>query len=195
MKKKGLVIALSVMLVLCLAVGGTLAWLVNKTGPVTNTFTVGDINITLDETDYDDSTEGKDRDTANTYKMVPGNTLEKDPLVTVKANSEACWLFVEVVKSDNFDTFMTYGIADEWTPVDGVENVYYMQVAATTADVGFGVLEGDVVTVNNTVTKTMLNGLTEDTYPEITFKAYAVQKEAASTAVGAWTAAQNPDNY
>lgn len=92
MKKKVLSIV-AVVLVLCCAIGGTLAWLTDKTDPVVNTFTVGDINIELKET------------TTN-YKMVPGNTITKDPKVTVKANSEACWLFVKVEKSSNFDSFI-----------------------------------------------------------------------------------------
>ena len=49
MKKKAWLSALAVVLVLCCAVGGTLAWLTQKTDAVVNTFTVGDINITLTE--------------------------------------------------------------------------------------------------------------------------------------------------
>ena len=37
------------------AVGGTVAWLSVKTAPVVNTFTYGDINITLDETKLDEN--------------------------------------------------------------------------------------------------------------------------------------------
>ena len=65
MKKKAWLSALAVVLVLCCAVGGTLAWLTQKTDAVVNTFTVGDINITLTETERE-------------YKMVPGNTIDKE---------------------------------------------------------------------------------------------------------------------
>ena len=106
--KKKLTVSLAVLaLVACMAAGATLAWLTAKTSSVTNTFTYGDINIELKET------------TGESYKMVPGNTIDKDPKVTVKANSEECWLFVKVEKSDNFDKFMTYGIADGWTALAG----------------------------------------------------------------------------
>ena len=81
MKKKVLSIV-AVVLVLCCAIGGTLAWLTDRTNPVVNTFTVGDINIEL-----------KESENLN-LKMVPGNTIAKDPKVTVKADSEACYLFV-----------------------------------------------------------------------------------------------------
>ena len=88
MKKKGLVIAASVMLVLCLAVGGTLAWLMDNSGPVTNTFTYGKVDIELTET------------TGTEYKMVPGNTIKKDPFATVVKDSEACWLVVKVKETE-----------------------------------------------------------------------------------------------
>ena len=110
MKKKAWLSALAVVLVLCCAVGGTLAWLTQKTDAVVNTFTVGDINITLTETERE-------------YKMVPGNTIDKDPTVTVQAGSEACWLFVKVEKSANFDTFMTCAMATGWTALAGQEGV------------------------------------------------------------------------
>lgn len=176
MKKKMAIAATAIALVLCFAIGGTLAWLVDKTGSVVNTFTYGDINIGLAET----TTE---------YKMIPGNHIAKNPTVTVKANSEACWLFVEVKESANFDSFMTYTIAEGWNALDGSAGVYYREVAATTTDVDFEVLKDDKVTVNDDVTKEALNALTEDTSPKLTFTAYAVQKDGFNNAADAWTEA------
>ena len=173
MKKKVLSIV-AVVLVLCCAIGGTLAWLTDKTASVKNTFTVGDINIELTET------------TTN-YKMVPGNTISKDPKVTVKANSEACWLFVKVEKSANFDSLMTYDMADGWTELPSVTGVYYREVAATTAATDFSVLKGDSVSVKDTVTKADLNALTQNTFPTLTFTAYAVQKDNVADAATAWS--------
>lgn len=173
MKKKVLSIV-AVVLVLCCAIGGTLAWLTDKTASVKNTFTVGDINIELTET------------TTN-YKMVPGNTISKDPKVTVKANSEACWLFVKVEKSANFYSFMTYDMADGWTELPSVTGVYYREVAATTAATDFSVLKGDSVSVKDTVTKADLNALTQNTFPTLTFTAYAVQKDNVADAATAWS--------
>lgn len=66
---------LALVLVIGCAVGGTIAWLTAQTDPVVNTFTYGDINIDLKET------------TGNDYKIIPGVDIEKDPKVTVKANS------------------------------------------------------------------------------------------------------------
>lgn len=74
------------MLVVGCAVGGTIAWLTATTEPVVNTFTYGKIKIELTET------------TGTEYKIIPGVNISKDPKVTVKADSEACWLFVKVAE-------------------------------------------------------------------------------------------------
>ena len=61
-------------------IGGTVAWLVDKTDEVTNTFTYGDVNIDLDETDT--GKDGDGDDTTNEYEMMPGETIIKDPKPT-----------------------------------------------------------------------------------------------------------------
>ena len=172
MKKKTLALVLALTLLVAGVVGSTLAWLTDQTAEVKNTFTVGDINIGLTETTTD-------------YKMVPGNTIAKDPTVTVKANSEACWLFVKVTKSENLDTFITYAIAEGWTALPGVDGVYYREVPASAADQTFSVLAGDAVTVKSDVTRTMLETAKTDA-PTLTFKAYAIQKDHFATADAAW---------
>lgn len=181
--KKTLVLILALALVICSVVGGTMAWLIDESDPVTNTFTYGDINIDLDETDTE--LDGDDDDTTNEYEMMPGQDIAKDPKVTVKADSENCWLFVKLEKSENFDEFMTYTIADGWTQLyddDGseIEGVYYrFQGATDDVDTVYSVLAGDKVTVLETVTKADLNALDADedhvTYPTLTVSAYATQ--------------------
>ena len=170
MKKKTLALVLALTLFVAGVVGGTLAWLTDQTAEVKNTFTVGDINIGLTETTTD-------------YKMVPGNTIAKDPTVTVKANSEACWLFVKVTESANLDDFITYAIATGWTELEA--GVYYREVPASAADQTFSVLAGDAVTVKSDVTRAMLETAKTDA-PTLTFKAYAIQKDHFATADAAW---------
>ena len=178
--KKALFIMLSAALIVCATVAGTLAWLTDTTDPVVNTFTVGDINITLTESENLD------------LKMVPGRTITKDPKVTVNEGSEACWLFVKVVKSGNFDDFMTFEMADGWIALSGYAGVYYRNVDATNADTGFDVLKDNKVTVLDTVTKTMLEGVKNadgtpnENAPTLTFTAYAVQKDGIDDADTAW---------
>ena len=172
MKKKTLALVLALTLLVAGVVGGTLAWLTDQTAEVKNTFTVGDINIGLTETTTD-------------YKMVPGNTIAKDPTVTVKANSEACWLFVQVTESTDLKDFITYAIAEGWTALPGVDGVYYREVPASAADQTFSVLAGDAVTVKSDVTRAMLETAKTDA-PTLTFKAYAIQKDHFATADAAW---------
>lgn len=172
MKKKTLALVLALTLLVAGVVGSTLAWLTDQTAEVKNTFTVGDINIGLTETTTD-------------YKMVPGNTIAKDPTVTVKANSEACWLFVKVTESSDLKDFITYAIAEGWTALPGVDGVYYREVPASAADQPFSVLKGDAVTVNSDVTKEMLTAK-DFANPTLTFKAYAVQKDNVASASDAW---------
>lgn len=181
MKKKTIAVVLALVLVICCAVGGVLAWLTDTTDSITNTFTVGNVKIAL--------AEGEDLD----LKMVPGQDIEKDPKVTVEAGSEACWLFVKVEKSTVLDSYIDYTVDNGWTPLDGVKGVYYKEVDATTAANGavYSVLTGDQVTVKDAVTQQMMDDLnvTGATQPTLTFTAYACQSAGFETAAAAWAAA------
>lgn len=205
MKKKTLALLLSLVLVIGVAAGGTLAWLLDTTTPVVNTFTDSDINIELTETEG--KTEVSQGEYKYEFKMIPGWTIAKDPKVTVAAGSEACYVFVKVEESDNFDDFMTYNIdttvwtqlQDNSTPQQDVIGVYYKKLTATDAAAGWSdyVLKGEhktdctnktdacttcpnahgYVTVLTTVEKDDMNALQAEgaTYPTLTFTAYASQ--------------------
>lgn len=176
-------------LVCCFAIGGTVAWLVTETDPVVNTFTYGDINITLTETDTGDNDNNPN---TNKYVMVPGNEITKDPLITVEKGSEANWLFVKITRSDNFNEFMTYEIADGWTIVDGETDVYYREVSFSDENIEFNVIKNNKVTVKGEeVTKDKIDALTESTLPKLTITAYAVQKANISSVSEAWGIAKS----
>lgn len=184
-------IALTVVLVLCGIVGGTVAWLTDEAEPVVNTFTYGDIQIDLGETDT--GLDDDDDPNTNDYEMLPGQTIIKDPVVTVKAGSEELWLFVKLVESENFDTFMEYEMAEGWTALTGVEGVYYRHITAeevSEQDLEFHVIANDTIKVKESVTKEMLNELDKDpenpTYPTLTITAYAVQYAGNPTVEEAW---------
>lgn len=186
---KTVVLALVLMLVVGATIGGTLAWLTDTSEQVVNTFTDSDIDIELSE------------DTGNTYKMVPGYTISKDPKVTVLKGSEKCYLFVKLEKSENFDSFLTYEIAAGWTQLTdaegkNVDGVYYRVVDTTGQGTPISVLKGDKVTVLGSVTKTMMDGLSEANYPKLTVTAYASQyqknAESAFTVNQAWTNISTP---
>ena len=182
MKKKVAALALALVLIVCGAVGGTLAWLSDTTDPITNTFVAGgDIDITLTETDED-----------HEFEMIPGCAITKDPVVTVVKGSEACWLFAKVEKSENFNDFMSYEMADGWNALEGVADVWYRNVSENTdTDSAYAVLKDNAVTVLGNVTKDMLTNLTEENYPTLTITAYAAQLakgDSVFTAIEAWNA-------
>ena len=197
--KKKIALLMACVMAFGIAVGGTLAWLTDNTAPVVNTFTDSDINITLTETDTDSTKEGEQHD----YQMIPGYDIEKDPVVTVEAGSEACWLFVKVKESIGditigedkkvFADYLTYTVGatgvdgKTWAKLDDAgkleagETVYYLQVedlSDSATGVTYSVLAGDKVSVPGTVTKEMMDAIDGDDTgkrPTLTFTAYAVQ--------------------
>lgn len=187
---KPLALILALVLTIGGVIGGTVAWLIATPDPVVNTFTYGDINITLEETDTGLDNDGKD--TTNEYKMMPGQSITKDPEITVKSGSEEMWLFVKLEKSSNFDTFLEYTMAEGWTALSGVDGVYYQHITAedvATADKKIAVIKDNTVTVKYSVTKEQLNALDSGSsanYPTLTVTAYAVQYAGNATAADAW---------
>lgn len=186
---RGLMLVLALTLIVGVAGGATFAWLTAKTDPVVNTFTYGDISIELKET------------TGDSYKIIPGVDIEKNPLVTVKAKSEACWLFVKVEEED-WPTLtyvdgektvrkVNYDIADGWTKGDGTNipaNVYYREAAANDANQEFPVLKDNKITVSDTLTKKEIKDIPTTTTPKLSITAYAIQKDGMDTAAKAWAA-------
>lgn len=173
---------LALVLVIGCVAGGTVAWLVAETKPVVNTFTYGNIDIALTET------------TGTSYKIIPGTDIPKDPKVTVKGGSEACWLFVKVEKVGDIGTSTTdpvrYAIDTGWAQLkdkDGkdVSGVYYRLVDAVDNDTAFNVLKDNKIIVSGELTKETINGYAVQ-QPKLTFTAYAVQKENIPTAADAW---------
>lgn len=189
-KTKILIVSIAILAVFFTAISGTIAWLTSKSETVTNTFTYGDINISIKETD----TKDDDKLNTNTYEMVPGNKITKDPLITVAANSENCYLFVKLDKTANFDNFMEYQVLEGWSLLEGTNNVYYKEVSKSENKQEFYVLKDNTIIVKESVTKRMLNELDRSgtqNFPKLNITAYAVQRDstidAISTAAKAWS--------
>lgn len=169
-----LLTALAALLLVTLTIGGTMAWLTDNSESVTNTFLASDINVELSETQDTDN-----KPLSESFKMVPGANITKEPKVTVKSGSEKCWVFIKIEESANLRNFITYTMDPAWTKVettDGIVYKYNTVVDASTGDVVIdNVLANDRVTVKDGVTKQMM---TENfTNPTLAFTAYAVQSE------------------
>ncbi len=174
-----LLVACAVLLV-SLSVGATLAYLTSQTGVVTNTFTVGSVNITLDEFKVDeygvaDTTVARVQ--TNTYKLIPGHTYTKDPTVHVKAGSEVCYLYVKVTNDiaaiEADPTIAAQMEANGWKPLEGVPGVYYY---GTTVDARNATKDVDVVVFENFKIKTDAD-ISTYAGKTVTITAYAIQAD------------------
>ena len=172
-KKKKLTTSLAVALAALLLIGGgTFAYLQSNTEDVVNTFNANQVTVELTET------------TGGDYNIIPGTTQEKDPKVTVD-NSIDAYVYVEV--TDTTDGLVTYSIAEGWTLLDGYDDVYYREITASESEQSFNVLAGDQVTYSADLeNEDMLDGDTLKKDLNLTFKAYAIQKEPFDDAVAAW---------
>ena len=199
---KKIIAMLSVFIMLALvvigrSVSGTVAWLVSQSESTVSTFTLGDINITLAESDFG----------SQPIKIIPGIDIKKDPKVTVMANSEACWLFVKVEESNwpdckeaNGTRKVSYSVNNGWSALEGTSGVYFREVSAEDAQKGMDyiVLAGSencpsgVIKVSQELTKEEINSISSyGNQPSLTFTAYAVQRAGIDTAAAAW-ATVNP---
>ncbi|MCI6094700.1 MAG: SipW-dependent-type signal peptide-containing protein [Clostridium sp.] len=215
MKKKLLIMSVAMVLVCAFAVGMTIAYL-TSTDEVVNTFTVGNVRIQLDEADVDeygeqlyDSETGSPapRVKANSYKLIPGHTYNKDPMVTVLRGSESSYIKMTVTftKADALDAifgtdganltsiFKGYNPAN-WIYKGNTEDTtantrtyefwYKETVAAPTADVALDALF-DSITVPGAITNTQLGTIEGMT---ITVNAYAIQADGFDNEDDAWAA-------
>ena len=173
----------AIVLVIGCTAGGTVAWLVSKPDPIVNTFTIGNINAKLTET-------------TKAFNIVPGVDIAKDPVATVEANSEDCYLFVKLTEknwpafteADNTTRKVEYKIAQGWTELE--KGVYYREVTKSGADQVFHVLKNDKVTVSSTLTKENADAIKAAGTPELTVAVYAVQKAGMKTPAEAWATAK-----
>lgn len=208
-RSKALILTLCAVLLVAASMLGTMAYL-TSTDEVENTFTVGQVKIKLDEAkaNTDGSlVAGAARVKANSYKLLPGHTYNKDPMVTVLNGSEASYVKMTVTfsKANELDAIFAPNGADLinifngydpaiWTykgnTKDATANTrtyefwYKEAVGAPTADVALDALF-DSITVPGTITNKQLATIEGMT---ITVNAYAIQADGFANAETAWAA-------
>lgn len=190
--KKIVTAGLALVMVAGISVAGTLAYLTSSDS-VQNTFTVGKVDITLDEAPV--GTDGKevegDRVKANTYKLMPGHDYDKDPTVHFQAGSEASYLFVKVDNGiadaesteEGYKSIANQITDNSWIPLTGEEGVYYQKVAANTGDAAIDYLVFEGFTVSGDLTN---DGLAAFNNKTVTVTAYAIQADGFDEAADAW---------
>ena len=208
-KSKALLLTLCAALLVAASVLGTMAYLTD-TDTVTNTFTVGKVDIKLDEAkaNTDGSlVEGAARVKANSYKLLPGHTYNKYPMVTVEDGSEASYIKMTVTfsKASALDAIFALTGADLTSIFNGYDSanwIYKDNTKDATADTctyefwykeTVGAPDGDValdalfdsITVPGTITNEQLATIEGMT---ITVNAYAIQADGFANAEAAWAA-------
>ena len=103
--KKVLLLVLCAALLVGASVAGTVAYLTSQ-DTVTNTFTVGNIQINLNESDESTTNDTTDRtETGNAYHLLPNQTYTKDPTVWVKEGSEEAYIRM-IVTVNNYSNML-----------------------------------------------------------------------------------------
>lgn len=170
MKKKSFIIATALVLACTFAIIGSFAWFTFKSSPVVNTFKAADgISGSLDETTDPDS-----------YVIVPGATIAKDPTITITKGSPACYVYA-LVENELSAIATTDMDMAKWTLIagDAAKGLYKYNttLAATDADATAAVFAN--VTIDNsidTATVASFNGKT------ITVTGYAHQATGVDAA-------------
>lgn len=210
--KKSIALVMMAVLLVAASVMGTLAYL-TSTDAVENTFTVGKVAITLDEAEVDMNgvavTPAK-RVKKNEYKLMPGHTYNKDPMVTVLAGSEPSYIKMTVTfsKANELDAIFAPTGADLTSIFNGYDAAnwiakgntkdaaantrtyefwYKETVGAPTADVALDALF-DSITVPGNITQEQLKTIEGMT---ITVTAYAIQADGFTTPDAAWAKFSN----
>ncbi len=212
--KKVLVTLVAAMLLVVVSVGATLAFLTSQDS-VKNTFTVGNVKITLDEARVNldgeplakegnvvENVAGAERVAKNEYHLLPGHKYVKDPTVTVEDKSEESYirLLVTINKKSALDAigvntlevFTGYD-ASEW-PLNnekavGDTMVYEFRYKTTVSTMTGGAKKldplFDAMVIPTTVKNDQLATLNEMT---IDIVAQAIQADGFESADAAWAA-------
>lgn len=183
-RNKVLLLMLSAVLLVGASVFGTLAYLTSSQ-TVTNTFSVGKVSITMDESNIDPN-DGKTviagRGTGNEYHLIPGTTYTKDPIIHVTADSEPCYLFVKIENGiehleDPANTIEKQLETNHWKLHS--DNVYYYTdgTNAETKNAGKDIKVFSSFKIQGTATAGQLA-----TKANVVVTAYAVQSENLTVA-------------
>ncbi len=211
MSKKSLIIIASVVMVVCIAVVGTFAYLTSISNPYKNVFTIGNVDITLEEEGGNPDSSAPSDKPVNNFKLIPLEEITKDAKITVGTKSEDAYIFVvfdekcTAVKPNvlpkanySFKDYITYAQGAGFTAVPGVDGVYYIKYTKPGTEpeqptVYHGIKDG-IVTVND-LTDDQIAAANEDGVEiSLTVQAGAVQADnidganAAAKLQNAWNA-------
>ena len=170
--KKVLTVIILCIAVLLISAGATFALIVASSRTVENTMTVGNVYITLTETE------------GNNFKILPGVSHVKDPTVTVQKDSLDSWIFIRQEASSDLHLYAEYAIDDGWIPLQGEAGVYYRRYYTSANDTIYPIIKDNKVTIFEDVTEEDLALIHIN--PTLKFTAYAVQMDMMDNPDVAW---------
>lgn len=209
MKKKILVACLCVALAVLTVAGTTLAYLTSQ-AEVKNTFTVGNVKMTMDEAKVNtDGTpvENANRVGSNDYILSPGHTYVKDPIVHMDAVSENCYVFIKVenglgvleaatsAEDGGYKNIAAQITANGWKPLmngtTAVAGVYYQEYTKNQTDRELEVFANFKIADNANTLKegdqVIWDTITTAKPIKVNVTAYAIQADGMTSAYDAWT--------
>lgn len=167
MNKKQLTLLISLILIITVAAGGTLAYLVAKTSPVTNTFTPAEVTCQVNET-FDNKVK-KDVSVENT-----GDTDAFIRAALVITWKDAAGNVAPQTPVANTDYTISLNNGDKW--IAGTDGYYYFKNSVSPEQ------NTDVLIKNCEPKGEGLNGYTL----HVEIIAEAVQSEPATAVMSAW---------
>lgn len=214
-----LLTALAALLLVVVAVGGTVAWLTDRSEQITNTFTTAGIDIELKETNKPDGTVVEDGVSDWSAQLIPGEKYAKNPVVSVLKETDVdIWLFVKYDENNinpegkaALSYTSTLSETDSgWTQGTGKgdggnglpTDVWYRTVEANTIATAtkgtccdlevlhWHLLKDDMVSIVDEITKDQI----ADGSGTMTWTAYAIQKTGFDSAAQAWEEVSKLDN-
>lgn len=170
--KKGKLILAAVALLALFFIGGTMAYFTD-TDTATNTFTLGNVDIELTETNWVAS---------NAEGLLPGATVAKNPAINNVGTSPA-YVFLEVVEPcyNNVKTF-EYTVDSAWTSISGGTCAANTGISTATTVYAYGTSSA-MSTLNASASTTAL-------FPNVTLKSTLDE----NTIIALRNAATDPQN-
>ncbi len=176
MKKKIVLGLTALVLVVGLTIGGTLAYMQSTTDTKVNTFTIGSVKLTLDETYVQNS------------QLIPGSTISKTPVLTVKGGSEASFVRAKIEVPAKLAALVDINVdSAKWEKK--ADGYYYLNSGAIPKNSANTVLPAlfSAVTVKTSVTNEQLAALSADDL-KVSITGYAIQAANFADETAAWKA-------
>ena len=200
-RSKALLLILCAMLLLIASALGTVAYLTVQ-DTVTNTFSVGKVDVTLDEGSAGSAGKRSMRARStgapvdeNDHILMPGHTYTKDYTIHVDAVSEDSYIFVKVengiasyeaassAEEGGYRTIADQITDNGWTALESAANVYYREYTKSSTGSDFAVFNTFKIADNANDAESW--GSCD---AQVAVTAYAVQKDGFDTASAAWMA-------